>query len=92
MSDKSSIQFDKCLIAWGSDKKQTGKKYSNMYEIQDIYSHAKVYNELQNAKTVCILGGSFDAYQQAGSIREYLDSIDKHDTRVVLLSEANNEV
>jgi NADH dehydrogenase FAD-containing subunit len=45
-NSKETVVFDKMMIAWGATKKNLGKKYSNVFEIEDIYSHAKVHNEI----------------------------------------------
>lgn len=75
------------LIAWGSTKKRMAKEYSNVHYLEDRYAHARCHNALLKAKTVCILGQTFEAYQTAASTRDYLDSVGYRDTEIILLSE-----
>jgi len=76
---KEPIAFDKVMVAWGSYKKRLNKEYSNVFYLEDRHSHARCHNELLKAKSIVIMGGTFEAYQTATSIREYLDSINYTD-------------
>lgn len=87
-----SINFDKILIAWGSAKPRLSKEYSNVYYLEDRHSHARCHNEILKAKSIVVMGGSFEAYQTAASIRDYLDSISYFDTQIVLLEGSSTEV
>ena len=63
---KKPVEFDKIMVAWGSHKKRLNSinqtPYSNVYYLEDRYSHAKCHNELIKAKTILIMGGTFEAY------------------------------
>ena len=63
---KKPIEFDKVLIAWGSYKKRLNSanqtSYSNVYYLEDRFSHAKCHNELIKAKSILVMGGTFEAY------------------------------
>lgn len=59
--------------------------YSNVYYIEDRFTHANIHNKLVNAKTVVILGDTFEAVEMANSAREYLDSVNKYHTKVILM-------
>lgn len=82
---KEPIKFDKIMIAWGALKKRLGKEYTNVYYLEDRQSHARCHNEILKAKSIVVLGGTFEAYQTAASIREYLDSIGYTDVAIMLL-------
>jgi len=66
---KQHIQFDKMLVAWGAYKKRLTKDYSNVFYLEDRYSHAKCHNEILKAKKIMVLGSTLDTYQTASSIR-----------------------
>ncbi|CDW84041.1 pyridine nucleotide-disulphide oxidoreductase family protein [Stylonychia lemnae] len=93
---KSKIKFDKVMIAWGSQKKRiqnlAGSEYSNVYYLEDRFSHAKVHNEILKAKTILVMGGTFEAYQTASSVRKYLDSVGQTETEIILLDHQPSEV
>jgi len=90
---KESIHFDKVLVAWGAYKKRLGtQEYSNVFYLEDRHSHARCHNEIIKAKTIVVMGGTFEAYQTAASIREYLDSIDYKEVQIVLLNPELSEV
>lgn len=59
---KEVIDFDKMLIAWGAYKKRLNKDYSNVFYLEDRYSHAKCHNEILKAKKIVVLGSSMDAF------------------------------
>ena len=59
---KDRIKFDKVMIAWGSYKKKLGKEYSNVLYLEDRHSHARCHNEMLKAKSIVIMGGTFEAY------------------------------
>jgi thioredoxin reductase len=59
---KEPINFDKVMIAWGSYKKRLSKEYSNVFYLEDRHSHARCHNELLKAKSVVVMGGTFEAY------------------------------
>ena len=59
---KDVISFDKMLIAWGSHKKRLKKEYSNVFYLEDRYSHAKCHNEILKAKKIVIMGETIDAF------------------------------
>ena len=89
---KEPIDFDKVMIAWGSYKKRLGKEYSNVFYLEDRHSHARCHNELLKAKSIVIMGGTFEAYQTASSIRSYLDSISYSDAQIMLIDPNSSEV
>ena len=89
---KERINFDKMLVAWGAYKKRLSKEYTNVFYLEDRYSHAKCHNEILKAKKITIMGSTMDAMQTATSIRSYLDSIGYQKTEVVLVSEGDTEV
>ena len=89
---KERIEFDKILIAWGAHKKRLSKDYSNVFYLEDRYSHAKCHNEIIKANKIVILGGTMDAFQTAASVRSYLNSIGYHKTEVTLLHEGESEI
>lgn len=72
---KAPIEFDKLLVAWGAGKKRLAKEYSNVHYLEDRYTHARAHNEILKAKSILVLGSTFEAYQTAASIREFLDSV-----------------
>ena len=81
------------MVAWGAYKKRLGaQEYSNVFYLEDRHSHARCHNEIIKAKTIVVMGGTFEAYQTAASIREYLDSIDYKDVQIVLLNPEMSEV
>lgn len=82
---KEPIYFDKIMLAWGSYKKRLNKEYSNVYYLEDRHSHARCHNEMLKAKSIVVMGGTFEAYQTASSIREYLDSIGYTDVSILLI-------
>jgi len=81
------ISFDKLLFTVGCTKKRLHKEYSNVHYLEDRYAHARCHNALLKAKTVVILGHTFEAYQTAASVREYLDSVGYRDTEIMIMSE-----
>jgi thioredoxin reductase len=81
------------MIAWGAYKQRLGsKEYSNVFYLEDRHSHARCHNELIKAKTIVVMGGTFEAYQTVASIREYLDSINYKDVQIVLMDPGLSEV
>ena len=89
---KHQIEFDKMLIAWGSYKKRLNKDYSNVFYLEDRYSHAKCHNEILKAEKIMVLGSNLDAYQTASSGRSYLKSIGYDKTEVILLNDGPSEI
>lgn len=89
---KKAIPFDKVLIAWGSHKKRLSKEYSNVFILEDRHSHARCHNEILKAKSILVMGGSFEAYQTAASIREYLDSIGYEETQIIIMNQNASEI
>lgn len=89
---KGGIKFDKILIAWGAYKARLQKEYSNVYYLEDRHSHARCHNELLKAKSIVVMGGTFEAYQTASSIREYLDSIGYTDSSIMLIDPGKTEL
>lgn len=93
---KQPVDFDKVLIAWGAYKKRFVRedlqKYSNLYYLEDRFSHAKCHNEILKAKCIVIMGGTFEAYQTASSIRDYLDSIGYTEAQIILMDVQASEV
>ena len=79
-------------MAWGAEKKRLGTNYSNVHYIEDKFSHAKVHNDLLRAKQVVILGGTLDAYQIAQATRTYLDDIGQFNTKIMLMTTADDSV
>lgn len=89
---KDPIKFDKVMVAWGSFKKRLATEYSNVYYLEDRHAHARCHNEILKAKSIVVMGGTFEAFQTASSIREYLDSIGYHDVQIMLISQENSEL
>lgn len=51
------------MIAWGAYKKRLGsQEYSNVFYLEDRHSHARCHNEIIKAKTIVVMGGTFEAY------------------------------
>lgn len=86
------INFDKMMVAWGAHKKRLSKEYSNVFYLEDRYSHAKCHNEIIKADKIMILGGTMDAFRTASSVRSYLDSINYQKTEVILMFEGSSEI
>lgn len=86
------IPFEKILIAWGANKKRLNSDYANVYYLEDRHSHAKCHNEIIKAKTIVVMGGTFEAYQTAASIRKYLDSLNYKDTKIILFDGEKSEI
>ena len=86
------INFDKVLLAWGTEKNKLGKPYSNVFYLEDQQSHARIHNEIIKAKQVVVLGGTMEAYQIAASVRDYLDSIGQTETKIMLLHNDHTEI
>jgi hypothetical protein len=63
-----------------------------VYYLEDRFSHAKVHNEILKAKNIVVYGGTFQAYQTASALREYLDSIEYTEAKIILLSEKPTEL
>lgn len=89
---KTKVNFDKCLIAWGSAKKKIGNQYENMFYLEDRYSHAKIHNEILKAKNIVILGSTMEAYNYASQVRTYLDSVGQKSTNITVLPDGNNSM
>lgn len=89
---KQAIDFDKVMIAWGASKSRLGQEYSNVFYLEDRHSHARCHNEILKAKMIVIMGGTFEAYQTAASIREYLDGVGYLETQVVLIDSSASEI
>jgi thioredoxin reductase len=89
---KDAIHFDKLMVAWGSYKKRLAKEYSNVFYLEDRHSHARCHNEMLKAKSIVVMGGTFEAYQTASSIREYLDSINYRDVQIILIDPNVSEI
>lgn len=70
---KKPLEFEKVIIAWGAEMDRLEKSYSNVYYIEDRYTHANIHNKLIKAKKIVVLGNAFEAVQMANSAREYLD-------------------
>ena len=88
---KDVIHFDKVMVAWGAYKKRLGKEYTNVFYLEDRHSHARCHNEMLKAKSIVVMGGTFEAYQTAASIREYLDGIGYTDVSIALLDSGISE-
>lgn len=89
---RKPIEFDKVLIAWGSQKKRIQTNFSNVHYIEDRHSHARLHNELIKAKSVTILGNSTNAFVVAEAARNYLDDIGKFDVKVTLMTDHESDV
>ena len=103
---KKPIEFNKLLFAFGSFKKRLSSKtsddsgqqpnsssaYSNVFYLEDRFAHAKFHNNLLKAKCVVVLGGTFEAYQSAASMRDYLDSVGYYNTKIILMESSASEV
>jgi NADH dehydrogenase FAD-containing subunit len=59
---KEQVAFDKMLVAWGAYKKRLTKDYSNVFYLEDRYSHAKAHNEILKADKIVVLGATMDAF------------------------------
>ena len=59
---KERINFDKLLVAWGSHKKRLKNDYSNIFYLEDRFSHAKCHNEIIKAQKIVVLGSTIDAF------------------------------
>ena len=77
---RQPIKFEKTIIAWGSEINKLSKAFTNVYYIEDRFSHAKIHNELIKSKKVLIMGSTFDAIQIAQSCRDYLDNYNYYKT------------
>ena len=84
------FDYDKCLFAVGANKKRMTREYSNVYYLEDRHAHARCHNAVIKAKSILILGHTFEAYQIAASTRAYLDSIGLEKTEIAILSESEN--
>lgn len=80
------------IIAWGTEQDKLEKSYSNVYYIEDRFTHATVHNKLLHAKKVVVLGNTFEALQLANSAREYLDQQGRYHTQIVLMANEKSEV
>ena len=80
------------LVAWGAYKKRLNKDYSNVFYLEDRYSHAKCHNEILKAEKIMVLGSNLDSYQTASSVRAYLKSIGYDKTQVILLNDGPSEI
>ena len=87
-----AIHFDKVLFAVGSHKKKLTSEYTNLFYLEDRFSHAKCHNEILKAKQVVIIGSTLEAYQQACTIRSYLDTIGQTDTQILVINDKSSEV
>ena len=83
---RKPLYFDKIIVAWGAEKNNLDKSYTNVHYIEDRFSHAKVHNDLLKAKKVVIMGNTFDAIQTAQSTRTYLDECGLFKTDVTLMT------
>mmetsp|Transcript_4104 Transcript_4104/g.6941 ORF Transcript_4104/g.6941 Transcript_4104/m.6941 type:complete len:207 (+) Transcript_4104:1376-1996(+) len=88
---RDPVHFDKLLVSWGSERQKL-RGLSNVYTIEDKFSHAKVHNQLLKSKKVVVLGSTFEAFQMASSAREYLDSVGQFDTEIILMNDYPSEV
>ena len=84
------IDYDKCLFAVGSSKKRLAKEYSNVHYLEDRHAHAKCHNAIIKAKSIMVLGHTFEAYQIAASTRIYLDSLGFRDIEISILCDSEN--
>ena len=89
---KEAIKFDKVMIAWGAYKQRLNQEYSNVFYLEDRHSHARCHNEMLKAKTIVVMGGTFEAYQTAASVRDYLDNVGYTDVQIILLHPEQSEV
>ena len=89
---RKPIEFDKILVAWGSQRKRMSKNYSNVHYIEDRHSHARLHNELLKAKSVTVVGNTINAFQIAESARNYLDEIGRFEIKVTLINDGESEV
>ena len=89
---RKPIEFEKVIVAWGAEQDKLNKSYSNVYYVEDRFSHATVHNKLVSAKTVLILGNTFEALQMASSAREYLDEQGRFHTKIILMANEDSEV
>lgn len=90
--NNTAIAFDKVLFAVGHHKKRLDKEFTNVFYLEDRFAHAKCHNELLKAKQVVVVGGTLEAYQQASSIRAYLDTIGASDTEILIINDKPSEV
>ena len=87
---RDPVEFEAILFAGNSSKLATSN-YTNVHTITDFESHAKVHNEVIKSKHVCILGGTFEAYKLALSIRKYLKQIGLNDIKITLFEQDSEE-
>ena len=80
------------MIAWGAEKRKLQKTFTNVHYIEDRFSHAKLHNSLIKAKNIVIMGNTFEAYQTAQGVREYLDSINHYETQIMLMTTRHGEI
>lgn len=89
---KKPIKFEKLLIAWGHNKARLAQEYPNVHYIEDKFSHAKIHNNLLRAKKILVMGNTFESYQVASSVREYLDSLELYDKEIILMTDQKSEL
>jgi hypothetical protein len=90
--DGSEERYTKCLIAWGAYKEETPFDiYENVYSMESVHDHAKIYNAVKNAKTVLIYGNSIEAYELTSNIKELSESFG-NDTKIYLLEPPTSEI
>jgi len=59
---RKPIKFEKVLVAWGSEREELASPYSNVFYLQDRFSHAKVHNNLLKSKSIVIMGNTFETF------------------------------
>jgi UDP-N-acetylglucosamine 2-epimerase len=50
------------MVTWGAEKRKLQQNYSNVHYIEDRFSHAKLHNSLIKAKSVVVMGNTFEAF------------------------------
>lgn len=91
-SKQEYLEYDSILFAGSASKLNPLKQFSNVYQITDFESHAKVYNAVLKANHVVIHGKNFEAFQLASSIRKRLDEIKFNDIKLTILYEDFSEL
>jgi len=91
--DGSSEKYSKLLIASGAERQKTKMDdFENVYSLNSVHDHAKIYNAVKNAKSVMVYGSSFEAYELTSSIKELADSLGKKDMQIYLLEPPPSEI
>lgn len=72
--------------------KGTPSHFSNVHQITDFESHAKVHNDVIKARKVVVMGSTFEAYNLANAIRSYLNTVGLKSVKVTLFEDDQREL